>query len=79
MIFHVSVPRHGEDDLPSGHQAINVLSDTTLPVFPSDRRPPIIPDHVVFVVCPLSALYTSDCLSFEKTYLSLPPSQEVMP
>jgi hypothetical protein len=79
MIFHVSMTRHGEDDLPPCHQAIDVLSDTSLPVFPSDRCPPVIPDHVIFIVCPLSTLYTSARLPVDKTYPSLPPFQVVMP
>jgi hypothetical protein len=79
MICHVSMTRHGKDDLPSGHQAINVLSDTSLPVLPSDRCPPVFPNRVILVVCPLSALCTSARLPVDKTYPSLPPFQEVTP
>jgi hypothetical protein len=79
MIFHVSMTRHGKDDLPPGRQAINVFPDTSLPFLPSNRCPPVIPDHVIFIVCPLSTLYTSDCLSVDKTYPSLRPFQVVTP
>jgi len=78
MICDVSV-KQGMANLPSGHQAVNVFPDTSLPVFPSNRGPPVIPDHVILIVRPLSALYTSARLPVDKTYPSLRPFQVVMP